>query len=319
MANCFFVDFENVHDSGLSNLKNLNKDDRIFIFYTENSDKIRFDSIIKLNKLCCGYELIKVPAGSQSLDMHLISFVGYKVGACGKKFDYVVISKDTDYDNVISFWKQKCNVNMKRQAILNQNSPKTAANVPKAKSGNQSPVAASVQKANSGSQPSASATVPKANSANKSPAAPNVTPRNSDNHPPASTTVPKANTSNPSAAAASAPQANSGVLPPAESESPEKIQTANKPAVAVLQHESVKAAAKMTESCLEQDIEKVLLGAGYSRDAMSGVIDAVSSGIAETNPLSSVHANLQKTLKDFTAIYKLIKPAVSKYLKSATR
>ena len=34
MGICFFIDFENVHNSGLSNLKGLSKDDLIFIFYT---------------------------------------------------------------------------------------------------------------------------------------------------------------------------------------------------------------------------------------------------------------------------------------------
>lgn len=34
MANCFFVDFENVHNAGLSNLKGLSKDD-FFLFFTQ--------------------------------------------------------------------------------------------------------------------------------------------------------------------------------------------------------------------------------------------------------------------------------------------
>lgn len=37
MGICFFIDFENVHNSGLSNLKGLSKDDLIFIFYTAST------------------------------------------------------------------------------------------------------------------------------------------------------------------------------------------------------------------------------------------------------------------------------------------
>ena len=45
MANCFFVDFENVHNSGFSNLKGLSKDDLFFIFYTANSESITLDNV----------------------------------------------------------------------------------------------------------------------------------------------------------------------------------------------------------------------------------------------------------------------------------
>ena len=126
MSNCFFIDFENVHNSGLSNLKGLCKDDLIFIFYTANTETITLDNISQLNKSGCKYEMIKVPAGSQSLDMHLISFVGYVIGLSGKKYNYVVISKDKDYDNIIGFWKGKCEISIKRQAAINVSSVKAA-------------------------------------------------------------------------------------------------------------------------------------------------------------------------------------------------
>ena len=46
-----------------------------------------------------------VPAGKQSLDMHLAAYLGYLLGIHGKECAYVIISKDTDYDNIIKFWK----------------------------------------------------------------------------------------------------------------------------------------------------------------------------------------------------------------------
>ena len=45
MGICFFIDFENVHNSGLSNLKGLSKDDLIFIFYTASTETITLDNI----------------------------------------------------------------------------------------------------------------------------------------------------------------------------------------------------------------------------------------------------------------------------------
>ena len=40
MANCYFIDFENVHNTGLKELSGLNADDLIYIFYTGNSENI---------------------------------------------------------------------------------------------------------------------------------------------------------------------------------------------------------------------------------------------------------------------------------------
>lgn len=136
MANCFFIDFENVHNAGLSNLKGLTKDDLFYIFYTVNAESITLDNLNLLNKSCCKYDLIKVPAGSQSLDMHLISFVGYAIGIHGKKYNYVVISKDKDYDNIISFWEKKCGISIKRQTSINVISAKTIITSPNANSNN---------------------------------------------------------------------------------------------------------------------------------------------------------------------------------------
>lgn len=137
MANCFFVDFENVHNAGLSNLKGLSKDDFFFIFYTANTENITLDNINLLNKSCCRYEFIKVPGGSQSLDMHLISFVGYAIGILGNKYNFVVISKDKDYDNIISFWKEKYGITIKRQATINVSSAKIITSVKNTTSDNQ--------------------------------------------------------------------------------------------------------------------------------------------------------------------------------------
>lgn len=92
-------------------------------------ETITLDNINQLNKSGYKYELIKVPAGSQSLDMHLISFVGYAIGLGGEKYNYIVISKDKDYDNVISFWKSKCRISIKRQAAINISSVKNAISI----------------------------------------------------------------------------------------------------------------------------------------------------------------------------------------------
>lgn len=48
----------------------------------------------------------EIPIGNQSLDKHLVSYLGYLIGRnANMKCKYVIVSKDTGYDNIISFWK----------------------------------------------------------------------------------------------------------------------------------------------------------------------------------------------------------------------
>ena len=76
----YLVDFENVHDSGINNPESLNKNDSIYIFYTNENDKLSTSTVSGLKKSNCEYELISVPSGEQSLDMHLVSFLGFLIG-----------------------------------------------------------------------------------------------------------------------------------------------------------------------------------------------------------------------------------------------
>lgn len=101
METFYLIDFENVHDTGIANIEKLKKTDYAYIFSTKNATNIRPD-IFKDN-----IKLILVPTGKQSLDMHLVSYLGYLLGIHGKDCSYVIISKDKDYDNIVNFWKGK--------------------------------------------------------------------------------------------------------------------------------------------------------------------------------------------------------------------
>jgi septum formation inhibitor MinC len=101
----YLMDLENVQSEGFKGCEELREEDIIHIFYTENSKKVDLDIVANHGK--AHLETIKVAAGKQSLDMHLVSYLGYLIGLDKEKLDeYVVISKDTDFDNVINFWKQ---------------------------------------------------------------------------------------------------------------------------------------------------------------------------------------------------------------------
>ena len=59
-------------------------------------------------------DMIEVPAGKQSADMHIGSYLGYLAGKNGNNCNVVIVSKDTDFDNVIKFWKQKTGIEASR-------------------------------------------------------------------------------------------------------------------------------------------------------------------------------------------------------------
>lgn len=104
----YLVDYENTNSRGLKGCGKLKKSDRIFIFYSENASKINLDFLASHGK--AKIHAIKVPVKKQSLDMHIASYIGYLIGKNKNRAiecKFVIISKDNDYDNIISFWKKR--------------------------------------------------------------------------------------------------------------------------------------------------------------------------------------------------------------------
>lgn len=126
MKTFYLVDFENVHNEGLENIAALKQTEQVHIFSTKNAMNIRKD--IVYTKGIDVKEHI-VPVRSQSLDMHLVSYLGHLLGIYGKQCSYIIVSKDTDYDNIINFWKKEGWFNISRRAkILETAQKKTAPN-----------------------------------------------------------------------------------------------------------------------------------------------------------------------------------------------
>lgn len=112
METFYLVDFENVHNEGLENIDSLSEADHVHIFSTENALNIRMDIVFSKGVDIQGHI---VPVRKQSLDMHLVSYLGYLLGNHGKQCAYVIISKDTDYDNIIKFWTEEGYPNISRK------------------------------------------------------------------------------------------------------------------------------------------------------------------------------------------------------------
>lgn len=115
MEKYYLIDYENVHGNGLNGCDQLTNTDHVYLFYTANVPNIPWDIEDSHGK--ADINKVKVSGGKQSLDMHLVSWLGYLIGHNKDRCVYIIISKDKDYDKIINFWKEK-DVSIFRQASI---------------------------------------------------------------------------------------------------------------------------------------------------------------------------------------------------------
>lgn len=112
----YLVDYENVGGDGFEGAGGLSTDDEVLIFYTSNAKKIDLDILMICNK--AKVTAIRVPVGKQSTDMHIGTYLGSLIGTCGgSSNEYIILSKDTDYDGIIQFWVDK-NIKVYRREYI---------------------------------------------------------------------------------------------------------------------------------------------------------------------------------------------------------
>lgn len=109
----FLIDYENVGVAGLDGLTKLQETDTIYIFYSENADRLTFGLHKRLSESKAEINYMKIGIGSKNaLDFQLASFLGYLAGTSpGSKF--YIVSKDKGFDCLTKFWeKRKVRVSM---------------------------------------------------------------------------------------------------------------------------------------------------------------------------------------------------------------
>ena len=162
----YLIDFENVGLKGLEGAEKLGAQDHVHLFSTRNAPKINTATLAHFN----GTNLLvhEVPAKSQSVDMHLVSYLGYLLGKCKPVPRIVILSNDTDYDDIVQFWKNELNVIIKRRDRFEEQKP-TAAKAP-AKSVKKAAVKEKTVVNKAGAEKEASVVKEKAAPKDKSPA-----------------------------------------------------------------------------------------------------------------------------------------------------
>lgn len=102
----YLVDTENVGSSWKILLEKKTKNDKIYLFYTENSPHISYADMLEIVQYPNAFEAIPCCTGKNALDFQLASFLGFLIKSAPKT-QYCIFSKDTGYDALVSFWSEK--------------------------------------------------------------------------------------------------------------------------------------------------------------------------------------------------------------------
>lgn len=112
MVKIYYVDSENVGDDWIDLMASTEADAKFYVFYTQRSPRITYDNAIKLLNSDRNFEFIHCNGGNNALDFQLVTFLGYRL-SIEPDSDIYIVSKDTGFDAVVSFWKSR-NVSIQR-------------------------------------------------------------------------------------------------------------------------------------------------------------------------------------------------------------
>ena len=103
----YLIDYENVHESGLSGIKELPEGDRVIVFYGDKIKSISFDVHVQMMNSRAVVEFIETHKTAKNyLDFQLGTYLGYLIGR-GSHDTVVIVSHDTGFDSVVDFWKER--------------------------------------------------------------------------------------------------------------------------------------------------------------------------------------------------------------------
>lgn len=103
----FLVDYENVNVAGMNGLKNLNEEDTLIIFYSENASTMTFGLHKRLNETKSSIEYHNVNVGTKNaLDFQLSAYLGYLIGRCSEPQNehFYIVSKDSGFQVLQQYW-----------------------------------------------------------------------------------------------------------------------------------------------------------------------------------------------------------------------
>ena len=118
----YLIDFENVHEEGFSSLGRLGEKDSVYCFFTRNVAKISMSALagIRSGQL----HFVEAESGKQSLDLALVSYLGYLIGTRPQEQCFEIVSNDNGFNKVAEFWNKRGNGLRVRVRKTNENRQK---------------------------------------------------------------------------------------------------------------------------------------------------------------------------------------------------
>ena len=103
----YLIDFENVHEEGFSSLGRLGEKDSVYCFFTKNVAKISMSALagIRSGQL----HFVEAESGKQSLDLALVSYLGYLIGTKPQEQCFEIVSNDNGFQKAADFWNKRSN------------------------------------------------------------------------------------------------------------------------------------------------------------------------------------------------------------------
>ena len=101
----YLIDYENVQGNGLDGLTRLGKGDKVYIFYSDNADKLTFGLHKRLTATPAEIIYVRVEVGHKNaLDFQLATYLGYLVANDANE-RYFLVTRDAGFEAIARFWK----------------------------------------------------------------------------------------------------------------------------------------------------------------------------------------------------------------------
>ena len=101
------IDTENVTIETVKEIINTERKNlKVYLFYTKNSGRIRFQDLLSFIANADKIEMISCNTGTNALDFQLVSYAEFLIHSFPKS-EYIIVSNDKGYDPCIDFWKEK--------------------------------------------------------------------------------------------------------------------------------------------------------------------------------------------------------------------
>ncbi len=102
------IDFENVASDGLNGITQLEPQDQVVIFFSNNSKSLSMKMHILIGKSVCGLDYFEATVGGKNaLDHQVSTWLGYLIATGAAERNYYIVSRDAGYKYLSSFWAER--------------------------------------------------------------------------------------------------------------------------------------------------------------------------------------------------------------------